>query len=110
MVIVGHDETEVNVVTVIGDLHRRGLIIRPGPRSTGVLFKQDVGPSPIRAGAFRGRKLGIRKDRNPAPFREIAIQDNRVRCADDRVKFFSWFNVVAGMGGDCNQADCGRRE
>ena len=62
MVIVGYDETEIHVVHVIGDLHCRRLIIRPGPGATGVLFEQNVGAT--RARTFRDGKFGIREDRH----------------------------------------------
>ena len=92
MVIVGYDEPEIHVVHVIGDLHRRGLIVRSGPGATGVLFEKNVGAS--RARTFRDRKLGIREHGNPSPLCETAIQNDGLGCVSDRVGFLAWFDVI----------------
>ena len=41
MIVVSDSEAEIDIVIIINDLHRRGLVIRSCPRSAGILFEEN---------------------------------------------------------------------
>src|SRR5688500_2911575 len=112
MVIVSDDETEVNVFSIVNNLNRRSVIVRTGPNTAAIFFEQDVvpiGPTTAFSGrsaflANNDREFGIGEHRHAGPFREVAIDDDRVWGRDNGVVFFAWFDVVGER--DVNATDC----
>ena len=72
VILVRDDKPEVDVVRVVNDLHRGGLIVGTGPSASVILFEQDqrarrriVGP-----GSFGSPKAWIGQDRDAGPLRQ----------------------------------------
>ena len=59
VVVVGHDEAEIDVVGIIDDLHGRSLVIRTRPSAATVLLKEHILACSSSAGTLGHRELGI---------------------------------------------------
>ena len=94
VVVVGHDEAEIDIVGIIDDLHSRGLVIRTRPSATTVFLKQHILARSSRSGTLGHRELGICQHRYTGPLAEVAVQNNRFRGEHHRVSLLTRLDIV----------------
>ena len=94
VVVVGHDEAEIDVVGIINNLHSRGLVIRTRPGAATVLFKQHVLARASRAGTLGHRELRIGQNRHTGPLAKITVQNNGFRGEHHRVSLLTRLDIV----------------
>ena len=94
MVVVGHDETEIDVVGIIDNLHGRGLVIRTRPGAATVFFEEHIFARASRAGTLGYREFRISQNWHTGPLSEIAIDNNGFRSKHHRVSLLTRLDIV----------------
>ena len=94
VVVVGHNEAEIDVVGIIDDLHSRGLVIRTRPSAATVFLKEHILACSSGSRTLGHRELRIGEHRHTGPFAEIAVQNNGFRSEYYRVSFLTRLDII----------------
>ena len=94
VIVVGHDEAEIDVVGIIDDLNGRSLVIRTRPGAATVLLEEHKLTGTCGSRTLGHRELRIGEHRHTGPFAEIAVQNNGFRGEHYRVSFLTRLDII----------------
>ena len=74
VIVIGHDEAEIDVFGVVHDLHCGCLVIRAGPGTAGILLEQYVLTLGTRS--FGNGEFRVGQDGDASPFTKVTVENN----------------------------------